>query len=161
MGRLYTKYYNSLKSYRMRNSQSVEGAQSTETAASAPPKTAGKTLVTKDESLLSASSTLLTVQQNTGDNTQSFAEQDFEVTTEEDCVDLLNYEKDAIDSIKTLLRCDTLDWIDVKTMWSKSYANRYHDILRLPTKTILQDWPKYLNSNAVELVRQSTRIKMT
>lgn len=54
--------------------------------------------------------------------------------------------------IKNYLRCQNIDWEDVKEMWSKTYMNRKEDIEHCTIKDVLQQWPKYLNARGMDLV---------
>lgn len=73
---------------------------------------------------------------------------------EDEFQELIQLDDTSVSAIKNFLRCQGLDWNDVKTMWAKTYLARQEDVEHSTIKDVLQQWPKYLNARGMELVGQ-------
>lgn len=73
---------------------------------------------------------------------------------EDEYQELIQLDDTSVSAIKNFLRCQGLDWNDVKTMWAKTYLARQEDVEHSTIKDVLQQWPKYLNARGMELVGQ-------
>lgn len=71
---------------------------------------------------------------------------------EDEFQELIQLDDTSVSAIKNFLRCQGLDWNDVKTMWAKTYLARQEDVEHSTIKDVLQQWPKYLNARGMELV---------
>uniref|UniRef100_A0A1I8P736 Uncharacterized protein n=1 Tax=Stomoxys calcitrans TaxID=35570 RepID=A0A1I8P736_STOCA len=158
MGRLYTKYYNTLKRMRVRDihqeftQESTTYMQSDTLADDDAMLTTGLTTPT--------SSTIAprnVVNANDGNNIGNICSSSNSNTTQIELIDddefqeLMQLDDTSMSAIKNFLRCRDVSWDDVKTVWSKTYLSRQEDVEHSTTKDVLQQWPKYLNARAMEL----------
>ncbi|KAM7345722.1 uncharacterized protein ACRADG_011902 isoform 2-T2 [Cochliomyia hominivorax] len=177
MGRLYTKYYNTLKRMRVRDIHQEFTLEST----LMPPVTIkdenkSMTTITTSSSLTlmssangistSAASTALgntTHSNNIGinnNNSNNTVNTQIELV-EDEFQELVQLDDSSVSAIKNFLRCQGLDWNDVKTMWAKTYLARQEDVEHSTIKDVLQQWPKYLNARGMELFDIDFRLKFS
>uniref|UniRef100_A0A1B0ERX3 Uncharacterized protein n=1 Tax=Glossina morsitans morsitans TaxID=37546 RepID=A0A1B0ERX3_GLOMM len=134
MGRLYTKYYNTLKRLRVRGSQQESA-----------------TVQTTIESM-SNSSGQRYKDATTNDSTNI-------LLIDDELQELTQLDDASLKAIKSFLQCQGIRWNDVKRMWPKTYLARQQDIESLTTKDVLEEWPKYVADKGIELFDVDFRIK--
>lgn len=167
MGRLYTKYYNTLKRMRVRDIHQEFTQESAiipvvtmhDDATSATTTQASK-MMSSSNAISTSSSALDTTNSNNViiNNIDGNSNNSNSINTQIELVqdefqDLIELDDTSVSAIKNFLRCQGLDWDDIKTMWRKTYLARQEDIEHSTIKDVLQLWPKYLNARGMELVR--------
>lgn len=176
MGRLYTKYYNTLKRMRVRDihqdftqeSTLMQSAILLDEATTMTMATATTTPVSSTAAGAAASSTSLvngTTMSSSSNNNNNDANSNNSnsINTQIELIEnefqeLIQLDDNSVSAIKNFLRCQGLDWNDVKTMWSKTYLARQEDIEHSTIKDVLQQWPKYLNGRGMELVSRTMSV---
>lgn len=181
MGRLYTKYYNTLKRMRVRDIHQEFTLESTLMPAAALQDDATSMMTTTSAAstsqmsttmMLSSSSNAISTSattlgngnisnniaiNNNNNNNDGNSNNSNSINTqieliEDEFQELIQLDDTSISAIKNFLRCQGLDWDDVKTMWAKTYLARQEDVEHSTIKDVLQQWPKYLNARGMELV---------
>ncbi|XP_065367870.1 uncharacterized protein LOC135960494 [Calliphora vicina] len=193
MGRLYTKYYNTLKRMRVRDihqeftleSSLMPAASLQDDATSmmtitsaASTSQMSTTMMLSSSSSSNAISTSATTLGNgnisnnnnniaiNNNNNDGNSNNSNSINTqieliEDEFQELIQLDDTSISAIKNFLRCQGLDWDDVKTMWAKTYLARQEDVEHSTIKDVLQQWPKYLNARGMELFDIDFRLKFS
>lgn len=184
MGRLYTKYYNTMKRMRVRDihqdfaqepvsySTLVDDSMLTTTSTTSTPTSAALMLrPTSGTNGNEANNTGCNISPATGgkdigngsgggDGSGSGSGNNTQIELiEDDFQELIQLDDTSVSAIKNFLRCQGLDWDDIKTMWSKTYLSRQEDVEHSTIKDVLQQWPKYLNARGIELVSLRTHTR--
>ncbi|XP_023303950.2 uncharacterized protein LOC111685906 isoform X1 [Lucilia cuprina] len=189
MGRLYTKYYNTLKRMRVRDIHQeftlestlmpVVSLQEDTTSMMTTTSTASTTAAAAATQMMSSANVISTsastmgnsnssnnnginnYNNNGGNNNNSNSANTQIDLNEDEFQELIQLDDTSISAIKNFLRCQGLDWDDVKTMWSKTYLARQEDVEHSTIKDVLQQWPKYLNARGMELFDIDFRLKFS
>ncbi|XP_073846869.1 uncharacterized protein [Musca autumnalis] len=176
MGRLYTKYYNTLKRIRVRDihqeftpeSSSTSHLQSAATLTLRGEDTQGQLTATKNSASSKITTATLAIEPTTSvnaapanksnnininnnaanKNNNDIPQIDY---IENEFEELIQLDDTSASAAKDVLRSQGLDWNDIKTMWSKTYLLRQEDIEHSTIRDVLQQWPKYLNGRGMEL----------
>ena len=171
-GRLYTKYYNTLKRMRVRDIHQEFTQESTmqdDTTSTIMTTTSTSATASQLNTMLmlssSSSSNALSTSTSSNNNNNSNANNNNIINNdcnssnrtqielvEDEFQELVQLDDSSVSAIKNFLRCQGLDWDDVKTMWTKTYLARQEDVEHSTIKDVLQQWPKYLNARGMELV---------
>uniref|UniRef100_A0A1A9WSU2 Uncharacterized protein n=1 Tax=Glossina brevipalpis TaxID=37001 RepID=A0A1A9WSU2_9MUSC len=131
MGRLYTKYYNTLKRLRVRGLQQ-ENATVQATIESMSNSTTANSRQQQYEDEITNTSTQIEL-------------------IEDESQELKQLDNGSVKTLKSFLQCQGLRWNDVKKMWPNTYLTRQQDIERLTTRDVLEEWPKYVADKGIEL----------
>ncbi|TMW40546.1 hypothetical protein DOY81_014375, partial [Sarcophaga bullata] len=185
-GRLYTKYYNTLKRMRVRDIHQEFTQESTlqddttstimtTTSTSATASQLNTMLMLSSSSSSNALSTTTSNNNNSNNNSgnnNNINNNDCNSNNsnnnrtqielvEDEFQELVQLDDSSVSAIKNFLRCQGLDWDDVKTMWTKTYLARQEDVEHSTIKDVLQQWPKYLNARGMELFDIDFRLKFS
>lgn len=160
MGRLYTKYYNTLKRIRVRDihqeftNESMCSFLQTGSLKDDTSKTKkASTAVLTNEATTSASANQTNSINTTDDNKNSNNNSNTQIEfIADDFEELLESNDTSSSTAKDVLRCQGLNWDNVKTLWSQTHLIRQEDIEHSTVKDVIQQWPKYLNARGMELV---------
>ncbi|XP_011294888.1 uncharacterized protein LOC101897248 [Musca domestica] len=169
MGRLYTKYYNTLKRIRVRDihqeftNESMCSFLQTGSLKDDTSKTKkASTAVLTNEATTSASANQTNSINTTDDNKNSNNNSNTQIEfIADDFEELLESNDTSSSTAKDVLRCQGLNWDNVKTLWSQTHLIRQEDIEHSTVKDVIQQWPKYLNARGMELFDIDFRLKFS